>query len=119
MTALYIIKPHGKPLYKIGISRSIKRRKATIERTTDQDFTVLFHFAFWRSARLERWLHGFFAPYRTTFIGSGKTEYFRLPMWWICTLLVGLWLLRAVQYFVVALLVGLVVIGGYYVGFNF
>lgn len=94
---IYLLKPQGHWLFKIGITSNIYARQSNIETTSETKMRRLIAVRVWKAKAFELWLHGKFADRRTTYKGSGKTEYFKLNPLQVCVLWIGLVLLSTAQ----------------------
>jgi hypothetical protein len=68
---------------KIGISKDTDGRWDDIDRSVDGSREwPIFSGKVLSARKCEKWLHGRYSEYRVDFKGSGKTEWFRMPLYY-------------------------------------
>ena len=77
---LYLLKAKHKARYKIGITKSVKRRLSEVNR--DVESKLVFYVPLFYAAKFERYLHNRYKHLQRNMKGTGKTEwfYFWLPI---------------------------------------
>ena len=62
--------------YKIGISKNVSFRRASIGETLKGETYVIFHATFYGAETVEKAMHTIYSPLNAKMKGSGKTEWF-------------------------------------------